>query len=654
MLQDRMYLPIPQKTMVLSDDHLVLTFPYDPKEVENVKLIPGAKWDKVAKVWRVPMSSLNFARDFGYKHDFTIDPDVLKFDLPSPVNIASGVYRDSDWLYLSFSYDPVKVRAVKLLPGITWHAESKAWRAPITAIREVIKWAETFGERINGEIVAEADALDIARTEAIASSKAKDAELEIPTLQGQLLSYQKAGIVYASKARRCFIADDMGLGKTMQAIGTLENTNSYPAVVVCPPGLVLNWRDEFNKWLPHRKVVYVTNRSEFPEPLSYDVLVIGYSNIDHWCNLLLNHTAYVYDESHYAKTPTAKRTKSAIKMARSAPEDGLVLCLTGTPITNRPAEYAAQLDILGVLNKFGGLWGFYRRYCGAFRDRFGQWHVDGATNLEELNDTLRSLCYIRRTKEQVLSELPPVRHSRVIVTGSQAAMKEYTEARDDIVQYLVDRAREIALEIGASPYSAAVRTRIRAESHEHLMRMSVLRRLAAKAKMDAAFEWIDEKIAAGEKVVVAAHHRDVVDTISNHYCGLKIQGGMNVEDVQKAKALFQNGSIDEAPVIVLSIQAAKTGHTLTSAQEVLFIELPWTPADVDQTYSRCHRIGQKGSVMATYLLTAGTIDEEIFSLIQAKRGVVNAATDGTDEEGVAGAEDIVMNFLQLGLDFGKE
>jgi SNF2 family DNA or RNA helicase len=433
----------------------------------------------------------------------------------------------------------------------------------------------------------------------------------------------------------------------------LENTNSYPAVVVCPPGLVLNWRDEFNKWLPHRNVVYVTNRSEFPEPLSYDVLVIGYSNIDHWCNLLLKHNAYVYDESHYAKTPTAKRTKSAIKMARSAPADGLVLCLTGTPITNRPAEYAAQLDILGQLNKFGVLWGFYRRYCGAIRDRFGQWHVDGATNLEELNDTLRATCYIRRTKEQVLSELPPVRHSRVIVTGSQAAMKEYTEARDDIVQYLVDRAREIALEIGASPYSAAVRTRIRAESHEHLMRMSVLRRLAAKAKMEAAYEWIDEKIAAGEKVVVAAHHRDIVDAISNHYCGLKIQGGMSVEDVQKAKFEFQAGTIDEAPVIVLSIQAAKTGHTLTSAQEVLFIELPWTPADVDQTYSRCHRIGQKGSVMATYLLTAGTIDEEIFSLIQAKRGVVNAATEGTDIESIAGAEDIVMNFLQKGLDFNK-
>jgi SWI/SNF-related matrix-associated actin-dependent regulator 1 of chromatin subfamily A len=171
--------------------------------------------------------------------------------------------------------------------------------------------------------------------------------------------------------------------------------------------------------------------------------------------------------------------------------------------------------------------------------------------------------------------------------------------------------------------------------------------------MDAAFEWIDEKIAAGEKVVVASHHRDIVDAISNHYCGLKIQGGMNVEDVQTAKALFQNGGIDDAPVIVLSIQAAKTGHTLTAAQEVLFVELPWTPADVDQTYSRCHRIGQKGSVMSTYLLTAGTIDEEIYDLIQAKRGVVNAATDGTDIESSNGAEDIVMNFLQLGLDFNK-
>jgi SWI/SNF-related matrix-associated actin-dependent regulator 1 of chromatin subfamily A len=168
--------------------------------------------------------------------------------------------------------------------------------------------------------------------------------------------------------------------------------------------------------------------------------------------------------------------------------------------------------------------------------------------------------------------------------------------------------------------------------------------------MESVYEWIDQKIGAGEKVVVAAHHREVVDAIANHYCGLKIQGGMNVEDIQEAKLKFQTGSIDEAPIISLSIQAAKTGHTLTAAQEVLFVELPWSPADVDQTYSRCHRLGQKGSVMATYILASGTIDEEIYDLIASKRAVVNAATEGNSVgEDIRGAEQIVMNFLTAGL-----
>jgi SWI/SNF-related matrix-associated actin-dependent regulator 1 of chromatin subfamily A len=84
--------------------------------------------------------------------------------------------------------------------------------------------------------------------------------------------------------------------------------------------------------------------------------------------------------------------------------------------------------------------------------------------------------------------------------------------------------------------------------------------------------------------------------------------------------------------MVLSIQAAKTGHTLTASQEILFVELPWTPADIDQTYSRLHRMGQRGSVTATYALCAGTIDEEIYALIASKRHVVNSAVDGGSPE----------------------
>jgi SWI/SNF-related matrix-associated actin-dependent regulator 1 of chromatin subfamily A len=385
-------------------------------------------------------------------------------------------------------------------------------------------------------------------------------------------------------------------------------------------------------------------QKEFPQKGDYDVLVIGYSNISYWESHLIGHHAYVLDESHYCKTLTAKRTKSARKIVGSSPSGTPVLCLTGTPVTNRPAEYVAQLDILGKIKDFGGVWGFYRRYCAAFQDKWGQWHLEGSSNLEELNDKLRSVCYIRRTKDQVLTELPPVFHQEMTLVGTTAAMAEYAKAEKDIVLYLVERAKEIAKELGTNPKSAAVIARIKAEHAQNLVRLSVLRRLAAKAKMESVIEWVQQRTEGGAKVVIAAHHRDIVDELANRFGGLKIQGGMSVEEVEDVKRKFQGDP--KAQVITISIQAAKTGHTLTAAQDIIFVELPWTPADLDQTYSRLHRMGQKGSVTATYALCAGTIDEEIYSLIASKRSVVNTAVDGAslDEESDLGTQ-LVLSLL---------
>lgn len=640
-----------EKYLFLADDHLVSTSPYDRAEVEQIKAIDGAKWDKVAKAWRIPMSSIVDARDFGMRNGFVIDPQVLTFDLPQKLNQPFGINLKDDFIYLSFAYDPVKVKSIKTIPSVTWHAKTKAWRAPVASIAECIEWAEMFDQRVPENLSRLASQIKEIHDESVSQSRSTDAELEVSGLP--LLPYQRAGVKYASAAKRCFIADDMGLGKTLQAIATLEYVwDSYPAVVVCPPNLVLNWLKEYGKWLPERRVVTVTDRKTFPEHSDFDILVIGYSNISHWQKRIVGFRSFVFDESHYAKSPTSQRTKAAIKIARTAPPDGIILCLTGTPVTNRPAEYASQLDILGKLNTFGGLWGFYRRYCGAFRDRFGQWNISGNSNLDELNERLRGNCYIRRTKEQVLKDLPPVRHANIIVSGSPVQMAEYRKAERDIVDYLVERAKQIALEIGKSPGSAAVVARIKAESNEHLVRISVLRRLAAKAKMDSVIEFIESHRDAGLKVVVAAHHRDVVDELADRFGGLKIQGGMLVSEVEDAKSRFQDGSAEDAPVIVLSIQAAKTGHTLTAAQDVLFVELPWTPADVDQTYSRCHRLGQRGSVTATYLLCEGTVDEEIYDLINRKRGVVDAATEGglADGKQESVGQMIVGLFAQRGLD----
>lgn len=637
-----------KSTLFLVDDYLVLDFPYEKDQVAELKAITGSKWDRVSKIWRVPASQMQEVREFALRNNFEIAQDVLLFDVPEHRNPGGGITIDGDYLFMSFQYDPVMIRSVKQIEGVTWDSKTKAWKAPITSIDTVIKWAQTFNQAIPGDVLDRAaeirDELDNLRS----ASRSTDAEINIPTLRGQLLPYQRAGVAYATNAKRTFIADEMGLGKTIQGMATLENIdlaggNSYPAVVICPPSLVLNWRKEYERFLPDRRVAMVTNRKEFPLMGTYDVVVVGYSNIPHWEKNLMHHSGYIFDESHYCKSRDTQRTRAARRMTASNPE-ATVLCLTGTPITNRPAEYASQLEIIGRLDKFGGLWGFYRRYCDAYRDKWGQWNLNGNSNLDELNDKLRSTCYIRRTKDQVMTDLPPVVHSPLIIDGDPQVMKEYSKAKADIVQYLVERAKEIAKELGQPIGAAAVATRLKAEANSHLMEMSVLRKMAAKAKMVIAIEWIQERIDSGKKVVVAAHHREIVNELANKFGRLKIQGGMDINEVELAKGKFQSLPVEEAPVIVLSIQAAKTGHTLTAAQDVLFVEFPWTPADVDQTYSRCHRIGQRGSVTATYMMTAGTIDEDIYNLIEKKRRVVDQAIDGefTDD---SNASDIIMSML---------
>ena len=83
--------------LFLNDDHLILDFPYDASQVNELKQVPGAKWDKLAKVWRVPMASIKTVREFAQKYEFDIETDVLLFDLPEPDNQVFGIKKEKDW-----------------------------------------------------------------------------------------------------------------------------------------------------------------------------------------------------------------------------------------------------------------------------------------------------------------------------------------------------------------------------------------------------------------------------------------------------------------------------------------------------------------------------------------------------------------------------
>ena len=279
--------------LFLDDTVLAIDFPYVAEQVAEVKQIPGAKWDGRDKLWRFPVSSVTEVRDFAAAHGYSISDEVLRFTRPDHKIVTSSVTLGSDgFIHIMFPYDRVKVGSVKQIPGVTWHPPTMRWKAPLTSVEAALTWADIFSVTVDTLVKVEGALVEAQLEELRTASRATDAELEIPGLQAELFPYQKAGINYAVAAERCFIADEMGLGKTLQGIGTLEVLHAYPAVVVCPPNLVLNWESEYLRFLPHRSTAVVTNRREFPT--DYEVVIVGYSNVSAWEGRLSRHNGYIF------------------------------------------------------------------------------------------------------------------------------------------------------------------------------------------------------------------------------------------------------------------------------------------------------------------------------------------------------------------------
>lgn len=563
-------------------------------------------------------------------------------------------------LVIRTPYERVRVQLVKEIPGCTFRADLGGWASPVGSIREVLGWCQTFKVAVPPAIeVVHKYVLSQEVSMITLSSAARGKHLEIPGLRGELLEHQHVAIDYLSRVRRAFLADAMGVGKTLSAMGTLEYCNSpslpsYPALVVCPPKLTLNWKAEYHRFFPDRSVQVLSKKSEAPD--GSDVVIVGHAIIHALKDTLTEYgfRSLVADESHNFKTATAQRTKALKQIAvgkynrskktwdGAMPSNAIQLALTGTPCTIRPSDYVPQLEVIGRLDDFGGSMGFYRTFCDAKQDAHKQWDFSGHSNLELLNRQLRQTCYVRRERMDVVKGLLPAIHSDVIVPLEEKWLKEYQAAEADVVQYLVDRATEIALQLGADVRSAAVRARMKAESGKHLVRISILRKLSGMGKVEFAKEWVSERVSEGLQVIVAAHHREVVDALAVEFGNCKIQGGMSTKEVEEVKRKFQAG---EAPVIVLSIEAGKEGHTLTAASEVLFVEFPWTSTTFDQVWTRAHRQGQTKVVGVTSILGAATRDIPHFDMLGRRRSIVETATIGSQDTG----GQMVMDLLDMGL-----
>jgi SNF2 family DNA or RNA helicase len=520
------------------------------------------------------------------------------------------------------------------------------------------------------------------------------AEADIPrphlvNHKGQVLDYlpyQKAGILYAAERDDTLIADSPGLGKTIQAIGLINYLDIRSGVIVCPSTLKLNWLKEMTKWLVDKSLrVKVCNGSDFPSAEEADFVIINYDilkrnaaklHAEHWGIL-------VCDEAQYLQNPKSGRTETVFgqyifdyKVKKWFRKRGSIgkqmlplmiradrrVMLTGTPMMKKPADMwtiIRDFDPNGLGKNFDN---FAYTYCDAYDNGFGVAFPDEHGNpakLEELNEILRKTFMIRRLKANVLKDLPRKTREAIILPAEGLKKKIKTE-RDKFTDALgmlnaVNLGEEwnpkVALEeadpakildtmayvLGDGFERAHVSELDAGEVQPGFAAFSEARHELALSKVPMAIEHIKRLVDAGEKVIVFAIHRDVVQSIYEAFpTAGRIIGGMPAKKVEAEKLRFQ-GDLDKgiAPdpdcrVMLANLKAGGVGHTLTEATVVVFVEMWSVPGDMEQCEDRAHRIGLEHNVLIQYLVVDGTIDAMTIQSLMGRIEMIQRGVDGVE------------------------
>jgi SWI/SNF-related matrix-associated actin-dependent regulator 1 of chromatin subfamily A len=178
-----------------------------------------------------------------------------------------------------------------------------------------------------------------------------------------------------------------------------------------------------------------------------------------------------------------------------------------------------------------------------------------------------------------------------------------------------------------------------------LTKITYLRKLAVEAVLEDSIAWIKDFLETGEKIIVFAIHKDIISILQNEFkkkC-VVVDGSTSLPNRQKAVTDFQNKK--KITVFIGNIQAAGVGITLTAASTVVFLELPWTPGELEQASDRCHRIGQKNAVNIYYLLGQDTIEEKLAQVIDSKRKVLSKIIDGKTYDDENTFDTLIKNYI---------
>lgn len=432
----------------------------------------------------------------------------------------------------------------------------------------------------------------------------------------ELYPFQKEGVKAMKQFKGCALqADDMGLGKTIQTATYMHEIKTFPAVIVTPASLKTQWQEELWKWYKITSVILEGRKAKiFPSYRKAKAVIINYEILKDWLPFLksLKPKIVIMDEGHMISGINAARTKYCTQLCRNVPRR---LILTGSPILNRPWELYPMLHIIRP-DIWNSPFSFGMEYCQAENDG-GDWKFKGAENLEKLHGMLRKHVMIRRTKAEVLPELPA--KLRFVLPIEIENRAEYIHAQSDLISWL-------------STYD--VLRAQRAQRAERFVKFGYLKRLATKLKMKMVLNWLDNYLQSTDrKLVIGALHRQswphTISIIDERYGdkAVSIHGGVSRSKRDIAKDRFNNDPT--CRIITLQIQAGGVGLNLQGkGRDVAMIELPWAPGHVKQLIDRVHRIGTEDSVNVYFLIAKGTIEKRLCELIQDKQEMSDRILEG--------------------------
>lgn len=571
-------------------------------------------------------------------------------------------------------YDPDLIQLIKNVPGRTWFPELKAWVIPADKIG-------FFITQLKGTVYE--TQLQVQSNENINVNAALNGETQIPDIdvlsdytyrvqeglhpyKHQIDSLKFAVWRYQHNQTSGFLlADEPGAAKTLQitniAIWMREHYNmQHCLIIACVNSAKYNWKEDIEKHSNGTEDPYLLGSRirrngtinldgggaekledlecmtkygpKGTEPLPF-FLILNieairtkrkkyYPLADKLIELLNNGTIgmVALDEIHRNCSMQSQQGKQLLRIKKATHSNVQWYPMTGTPITSKPTDVFLPLRLIDGHNS-DSYWYWCQKFC--VYGGFGGHEIVGYKNIDVLKGMLQPNM-LRRLKKDIL-DLPPKIQFTEYITNSPYQNSLYTRYQADLISEKEEIKRAL------NPMAKFLRLRQINGSPELVDQSLQVDKnyLSKNAKMQRCLEIIDDIVANGEKVIVFSNWVEPLRTLyhfaKQRYKVCCYTGTMSSEDRQKHKRVFINNP--KYQVMIGTVGALGTSHTLTVARNIIFYDVPWNPADIEQCEDRCHRSGTTQSVNIYKLVTVGTIDEVVHQILSKKEGTAKYIVD---------------------------